>query len=102
VAAYNAGEWDQCVTYIVGITDENKETIKGTLQGFKMVAQSIEVTSIDEIEIDGSTATAKVTLNVTLVGVAQPMEKTIQLTLSKVDGTWEFSLGDLIAAIAGG
>jgi hypothetical protein len=102
VTAYNAGDYDQCVTYIVGITDENKETIKGTLQGFKMVAQSIEVTSFDEIKIDGSTATAKVTLNVTIVGVAQPMEKTIQLTLSKVDGTWEFSLGDLMAAIAGG
>jgi hypothetical protein len=100
--AYNAGDYDQCVTYIVGITDANKETIKGTLQGFKLVAQSIEIASVKEIKIDGSTATTKVTLNVTIVGVAQPVEKTIDLSLSKVEGTWEFSLGDLMAAVAGG
>ena len=100
--AYNAGDYDQCVTYIVGITDANKATIEGTLQGFKMVAQNIEVTSIDVTKIDGSTATTKVTLNVTIVGVAQPVEKTIDLSLNKVGDTWEFSLGDLMAAVAGG
>ena len=102
VTAYNAGDYEKCVTYIVGITDANKATIEGTLQGFKLAAPNIEVTNIDVTKIDGSTATAKVTLNVTIVGVAQPLEKTIQLTLSKVDGTWEFSLGDLMAAIMGG
>ena len=104
VTAYNAGDYDQCVTYIVGITDENKETIKGTLQGFKLAAQSIEVVSIEEINIDGSTATAKVTLNVTLTAAmgGQTTEQTIELTLTKEDGTWKFSLGDLLAALSGG
>jgi hypothetical protein len=91
--AYNAGDLDKCTDYLVGITDANKETIKGTLQGFKLAAQTIEVTSIEKPSVDGSTATASVTL--TAVG----KEMTIDFALTKEDGTWKFSLGDLLAAI---
>jgi ketosteroid isomerase-like protein len=100
VTAYNAGDIDKCTDYLVGITDANKETIKGTLQGFKALVQSIEVPSIEEVKVDGSTATASVTLKVTFMG--QPMEKTTQMTLTKEDGTWKFSLTALLAALSGG
>jgi hypothetical protein len=99
VTAYNEGDIDKCTDYLVGITDANKETTKGTLQGFKALIQSIEVPSIEEVKVDGSSATANVALKVTFMG--QPMEKTIPLTLTKEDGTWKFSLGALIAALSG-
>jgi hypothetical protein len=98
-AAYNDGNVDQCVTYLLG-TDQEKEAMKLQLQGFKALVPSIEVPSIEEVKVDGSTATANVTLKVTFMG--QPMEKTTLMTLTKEDGSWKFSLTALLAALAGG
>ena len=98
VAALNGGDYEKCTDYLVGITDENSDNITTQLKGLKEQYQlSIEVVSIEEISVDGSSATAKVTLKVTFMG--QTMEQPIVLPLTKVDGTWKFSFGELLASL---
>ncbi len=98
VNALNDGDYEKCTDYLVGITDANKAAIAAELSGVKAYVQSIEVTKIEEISVDGSSATAKVTLKVTLAAAlgGQSMEQTVELPLSKVDGKWKFSGEDII------
>jgi len=73
------------------------------LKGLEAFVQSIEVTKIEKITVDGSSATAKVTLKVTLTAAlgGGSMEQTIDLPLSKVDGKWKFAGDDIIPSTGG-
>jgi hypothetical protein len=103
VAALNDGDYEKCTDYLVGITDANKAAIAAELGGLEAYVQSIEVTKIEEINVDGSSATAKVTMKVTLAAAlgGGSMEQTIDLPLSKVDGTWKFTGDDIIPSTGG-
>jgi ketosteroid isomerase-like protein len=101
--AYNDGDYEKCTDYLVGITDANKATIADELEGLEAYVESMEVTKIEEIKVDGSSATAKVTLKVTTTAAlgGQSMEQTIDLPLSKVDGKWKFTGEDIIPSTGG-
>jgi len=103
-AAVNDGDYEKCTDYLVGVTDANKAAIAAQLEaGLKPVVQSMEVTKIEEPSVDGSSATAKVTLKVTLTAAlgGGSMEQTIDLPLSKVDGKWKFAGDDIIPSTGG-
>ena len=85
VSAYNTQDYDQCLTYLLGITDENKDTIKTALVAYHGFAGDFEVTKIENITVDESTATATVTF--TIKGQAQ----TKVMTLNKVDDSWKMA-----------
>jgi hypothetical protein len=90
VAAYNDKDYDKCTDYMVGITDATKPAMV-TMLGFAREASGeIEVSEIDEIKVEGDSATAKVTVKV--MGQTQ----TNTATLTKVDGKWKFDLTALI------
>jgi hypothetical protein len=103
VAAVNDGDYEKCTDYLVGVTDANKAAIAAELGGLKVYVQNIEVTNIEEINVDGSSATAKVTMKVTLAAAlgGGSMEQTIDLPLSKVDGKWKFAGDDIIPSTGG-
>jgi hypothetical protein len=88
-AAYNAEDFDKCTDYLVGITAQTKPSVALALQAGHTITGDIEVNSIDNIKINGSSATASV--KVTYMGI----EDTKELTLTKVDGTWKFEGGGL-------
>jgi hypothetical protein len=88
-AAYNAEDFDKCTDYLVGITDATKDAVKGSLQLGHQLGGDITVDSIEDISVDGSSATAKVT--VTVMG----QSFTNVVNLNKVDGKWQFQGGDL-------
>ena len=103
-AAVNDGDYEKCTDYLLGVTDANRAAIATQLeQGLKPVVQSMETTKYEEIKVDGSSATAKVTLKVTLTAAlgSGSMEQTIDLPLTEVDGKWKFS-GDAIMPQMGG
>lgn len=100
VNALNAGDYEKCTDYLVGITAANSDNITAELKAMKETYQvSLEVVSIEEINVDGSTATAKVTLKVTFMG--QTMEQATDITLTKVDGKWKFAGEDIIPSTGG-
>jgi hypothetical protein len=100
VNALNDGDYEKCTDYLVGITDANSDNITAQLKGVKETYQlSLEVVKIEEITVDGSSATAKVTLKVTFMG--QTMEQPIEMTLTKVDGKWKFAGEDILSSIGG-
>jgi hypothetical protein len=103
VAAVNDGDYEKCTDYLVGVTDANKAAIAAELGGLKVYVQNIEVTKIEEINVDGSSATAKVTMKVTLAAAlgGGSMEQTIDLPVSKVDGKWKFAGDDIIPSTGG-
>ena len=103
VAALNDGDYEKCTDYLVGVTDANKAAIAAELTGLEIFVQSIEVTKIEEITVDGSSATAKVTLKVTLTAAlgGGTADQTIDLPLSKVDGKWKFAGEDIIPQTGG-
>ena len=87
----------------MGVTDANKAAIVAELGGLEAYVQSIEVTKIEDIKVDGSSATAKVTMKVTLAAAlgGGSAEQTIDLPLSKVDGKWKFTGEDIIPSTGG-
>ena len=93
VDAYAAGTMDTCVGYLMGITDATRATVIGQLSGFHQISPTIEVNSIDNVAVNGSTATADVTF--TVLGE----QATFQMTLNKSGGTWRFSFGDMLDEI---
>jgi hypothetical protein len=100
VKALNAGNYEKCTDYLVGITDANSDNITAGLKAMKETYKlSIEVVSIEDPVINGSSATAKVTLKVSAGG--QSMEQPVTMTLTKVDGKWKFAGEDLLS-LAGG
>jgi hypothetical protein len=91
--AYNHGDYQTCMDYLVGITDANKDSIAYQLSTFHQLCPTIQVDSIDDVTIDKSTATANVTLT------ALSKQVTIELSLTKADDTWQFSWNDMLEAI---
>jgi hypothetical protein len=91
VDAYNNEDYEKCTDYLLGITDATKDTVKATLKLARELGGEVEVTSIEDINVDGDSATAKVTVKV------QGQSQTNTATLNKVDGKWKFSLGDLLS-----
>ena len=91
--AYARGDYQTCTDYLVGVTDANRDSITGQLSTFHQFCPTIQVDSVDNVTVDGSTAKADVTVT------ALSKQVTIQLTLTKVDDTWKFSFGDMLTAI---
>lgn len=91
--AYGRGDYQTCVDYLAGITDANRDAVIGQLSGFHEVCPTIEINSTDNVTVDGSTATADVTLT------ALGQQATFEMTLNRSDGTWRFSFGDMLAEI---
>jgi len=92
VAAYNAEDYDKCTDYLLGITDATEDTVKATLKLAREFGGEVEVTSIEDIDANGDSATAKVTVKV------QGQTQTNTASFTKVDGKWKFDLGDLLSA----
>ena len=83
VSAYNDENYDKCLTYLVGITDENEDIIKAQLALGHGFTGDIELGNIENITINGSTATA--TVNLTVLDESD----TSEMTLTKVNGSWK-------------
>jgi hypothetical protein len=90
VGAYNAKDYDMCTGYLLGVTDANKETMKAGLGMARDVSGEIEVTSIEDVSVDGDSATAKVTVKV----MGQSQTNTVSFT--KADGKWKFDMTGLL------
>ena len=88
--AYARGQYQTCMDYL---TDTDTNAITGELSLFHQASPTIQVDSIDNVTVDGSTAKADVTVT------ALSKQVTIQMTLTKVDDTWKFSFGDMLTAI---
>ena len=83
-SAYNAGNYDKCMDYLVGITDENEDTIKAGLATAHGFTGDI-VVQVENVTVDGSTATATVTATI------QNQTQTTEMTLTKVNGKWKMA-----------
>lgn len=98
-AAYNDGDTEKCTDYLVDVTDNTTKAQAQAILGMaKLAVESIEVVSIEEPKVDGTTATAKVTYKVTLPANlgGQTSESSPEITLTKKDGIWKFSLTSLL------
>ena len=91
--AYASGNYQTCVGYLTETTDSNRDTIIQQLSGFHQITPKIQVDSIDNVTVEGSTATADVTVTVL------SKQATVKMTLSKSDDTWKFSIADLLAEV---
>jgi len=88
VNAYNNEDYEMCTGFLVGIDATNKEAVKAALVSGHQMTGDVEITSIEDITINGSSATAKVTV------VVQGQSQTNEISLSRVNGTWKFEGGD--------
>ncbi len=96
-AAYNEDNFDKCAEYLQGVDDSNREEALSTLGLAKAVVPKIEVISMENVEVEGSTATAEVTARATtaiMLG-GNPVEETVTMTLNKTDGRWKFDFNTL-------
>ena len=91
--AYASGNYETCADYLTETTDATRDTIIQQLSGFHQITPKIQVDSIDNVTVKGSTATADVTLTVL------SKQATVEMTLSKSDDTWKFSIADLLAEV---
>ena len=90
VDAYNDKDYDKCTDYLLGITDATKETVKLGLGMAREASGEIEVTGVEDITVDGDSATAKVTVKV----LGQTQTNTVSFT--KADGKWKFDMTGLL------
>ncbi|MDM7999503.1 MAG: DUF4878 domain-containing protein [Dehalococcoidia bacterium] len=91
IDALNDGDFDEIFKYVAGadqMTDAQKQAIQQGLQIYKQMAgtNKITVKSIDDLEVNGNNATAKVVLSLG----GQDSDPT-QLAFVKEDGTWKLS-----------
>jgi len=84
-ADYNAEDYDGCLNYLVGITSENRETIKAGLAMAHGFTGDITVNEIENVTVNGSTATATVTMTI------QEQTQTTTMTLNKVGKHWKMA-----------
>ena len=91
--AYASGNYQTCADYLTETTDATRDTIIQQLSGFHQITPIIQVDSIDNVTVEGSTATADVTLTVL------SKQATVKMTLSKSDDTWKFSIADLLTEV---
>ncbi len=87
VSAYNTEDYDQCLTHLLGITDETKDFMKTALAEYHGFAGDFEVNKIENVTVDEATATATATVTFTIKGQAQ----TKVMTLNKVDDSWKMA-----------
>lgn len=103
-SAFNAGNYEKCTDYLLGVTDANKTEVANGLEAAKAYVQKIEVTKIEDPEINGSSAKAKVTYKVTLSAAlgGASQEATADMALTKADGKWKFAMDDFLDFDMGG
>ncbi len=96
-AAYNSGDYQKCTEYLQGIDDSTREGAMSTLGLARAVVQSIEVTSITDITIEGSSATAEVTARATMAVMwgGNSADETVTMSLTRQDGKWKFDFDSL-------
>jgi hypothetical protein len=90
VDAYNNENYEKCTEYLLGVTDATKDTLKATLKMARELGGKVEVTSIEDVTVDGDSATAKVTVKV----MGQSQTNTVSFT--KADGKWKFDMTGLL------
>jgi hypothetical protein len=91
--AYASEDYETCVNYFTETTDANRATMIQTMTGFHGITPKIQIDSIDNVTVEGSTATADVTI--TVLG----KQATMEMTLSKSGDAWKFSMSNLIAEV---
>lgn len=104
-SAFNAGNYEKCTDYLLGMTNDTvKQQTAQSLEAAKAFVEKIEVTKIEDIEVNGSSAKAKVTYKVTLSAAlgGASQEDTAQMTLTKADGKWKFGMDDFLDFDMGG
>ena len=88
IAAYNAEDYDKCMTYLDGVTDGEEAEIKAGLAMVHGFIGEITIDKIENVTVNGSTATAKVTFKM------GEETDTSEMTLTKVDGKWKMGVED--------
>lgn len=105
VDAYNDEDYEKCTDYLLGMTNDTvKQQTAQALERAKAFVQKIEVTKIEDIEVNESSAKAKVTYKVTLSAAlgGATQEDTAQVTLTKADGKWKSGMDDFLDFDMGG
>lgn len=105
VDAYNDKDYEKCTDYLLGMTNDTvKQQTAQALERAKAFVQKIEVTKIEDIEVNESSAKAKVTYKVTLSAAlgGATQEDTAQVTLTKADGKWKSGMDDFLDFDMGG
>jgi len=82
IAAYNARDFEKCLTYVADLSEEKKATLTDLLPGLRVMTGLVALVKIENIEIGGSSATADVT------GTAQGETRTVTVGFKKQDGSW--------------
>ena len=88
-AAYNAEDYDKCLTYVQGVTDGTRDMIKTQLNVAHGLTGDINIDKIENVTVNDSSATAKVTFKV------QDQTQSVNMTLAKVDGKWKLGMQDI-------
>jgi uncharacterized protein YerC len=83
--AYNAENYEKCLTYLADVPEAAEEATIAGLEMARELAGELTVEKIENVTVDGSTATAKVTIG------AQGQTQAMDLTLTKHDGSWKMS-----------
>jgi hypothetical protein len=91
ISAYNAEDYDKCMTYLKGITDETEDTVKAALAMAHGFVGDINVDKVENVTVNGSTATARVTFRM------GDETDTSEMTLTKVDGKWKMAGNDVFS-----
>ena len=82
IAAYNARDFEKCLTYVADLSEEKKATLTELLPGLRVMTGLVALVKIENIDIGGSSATADVT------GTAQGETRTVTVGFKKQDGSW--------------
>lgn len=83
--AYNAENYEKCLTYLPDVPEAAEEATIAGLEMARGLTGELTVEKIENVTVDESTATAKVTF------AAQGQTQTTDLTLTKQDGSWKMS-----------
>ena len=83
--AYNAENYEKCLTYLPDVPEAAEEATIAGLEMARELTGELTVEKIENVTVDESTATAKVTIS------AQGQTQTTDLTLTKQDGSWKMS-----------
>ena len=82
IAAYNARDFEKCLTYVADLSGEKKATLTELLPGLRVMTGLVALVKIENTDIGGSSATADVT------GTAQGETRTVTVGFKKQDGSW--------------
>lgn len=89
MAAYNAENYDKCLTYLAGVTDE--DVTKAALTLLQATMGDVTIDKIENVTVNGSNATADVTLKM------GDQTDTTEMTFTKVDGKWKMAWEDIFS-----